>query len=469
MELKLFNTLTRKKEAFNEIKKGNVGMYTCGPTVYSFQHIGNMRAYIFSDLLKRVLLYNKLKVKHIINVTDVGHLTSDADEGEDKIEKAALKEGKRTKDIADFYFKVFKEDLKKLNIIDADKWPKASEHIKEQINLILKLEGKGYTYKTSDGIYFDSFKFKYYGELGKLNLEGLKKGKRVAFGEKKNKTDFALWKFSEEEGKRQQEWDSPWGKGFPGWHIECSAMSMRYLGEHFDIHTGGEDHVQIHHTNEIAQSECATGRKYVNYWIHGAFLTFKGEKVSKSTGGLYTIKELEGQGYGALDFRYLCLLSHYRSQLSFSLENLDSAKNAFSRMKRKIKDLRKEGGKGKDLKKIYEDEFLKAINDDLNTPIAMQIVWKMLDDTNFINDKKLKLLEKFDSVLGLDLENLNEVDIKIPFEVKKMIEEREDMRKRKLWKEADVLRTKIHKKGYLIEDTSEGIRISRIIVKNIIN
>ncbi|MEK6818367.1 MAG: class I tRNA ligase family protein, partial [Nanoarchaeota archaeon] len=255
--LKFYNTLTKKKDNFKEIEKGKVGVYSCGPTVYWFQHIGNLRTYIFSDLLKRILLFNGLKVEHVMNVTDVGHLTSDADEGEDKMEKAAVKEGKSAKEIAEFYFDVFVKDMKKLNILEPNIWSKATEHIKEQIELVKKLEKKGFTYKTSDGIYFNSSKFKNYGKLAKLNKEGLSAGKRVLVGEKKHKTDFALWKFSNSEGKRQQEWDSPWGVGFPGWHIECAAMSMKYLGEHFDIHTGGEDHVSIHHTNEIAQSESA--------------------------------------------------------------------------------------------------------------------------------------------------------------------------------------------------------------------
>jgi cysteinyl-tRNA synthetase len=289
--LKLFNTLTRKKENFKPIKPGEVGMYSCGPTVYWYQHIGNMRAYIFADSLKRVLEYNNLKVKHIINITDVGHLTSDSDSGEDKMEKAAAKENKSAKEIADHYFKAFEKDLDKLNIIYPSKWTKATEYIKEQIDLIKKLEDKGYTYKTSDGIYYDTSKFKNYVNLAKLNKEGLQAGKRIGMGEKKNNTDFALWKFSQEEGKRQQEWKSPWGIGFPGWHIECSAMSMKYLGEHFDIHTGGEDHIPIHHTNEIAQSEGATGKKFVNYWMHVAFLVNnEGEKVSKSKGGCDTGK-----------------------------------------------------------------------------------------------------------------------------------------------------------------------------------
>src|SRR3989344_3964974 len=257
--LKLYNTLTRKKEEFKSIEDGKVGMYSCGPTVYWYQHIGNLRSYIFSDILKRVLIYDGYKVNHVMNVTDVGHLTSDADEGKDKIEEAAKREGKKAGDIANFYWNVFKEDFKKLNIIEPSMWCKATKHIKEQIELIKKLEKKGYAYKTSDGIYFDTSKLKDYGKLARLKKEGLKAGARISLGEKRNATDFALWKFSEKPGIRQQEWESNFGLGFPGWHIECSAMSMKYLGEHFDIHTGGEDHIPVHHTNEIAQSEAATG------------------------------------------------------------------------------------------------------------------------------------------------------------------------------------------------------------------
>src|SRR3989344_3757465 len=323
--LKLYNTLTRKKEIFKSILDKKVGLYTCGPTVYLYQHIGNLRSYVFSDILKRVLLFNGYNVRHVVNVTDVGHLTSDADVGEDKMEKAAQKEGKTAKDIAHFYFSVFKNDLEKLNILQPDLWPKATEHIKEQIGIIKILEKKGFTYETEDGIYFDTSKLKDYGKLARLNIKGLKEGARVDVRGKKNKTDFALWKFSGDE-KRQQEWGFKGRMGFPGWHIECSAMSMKYLGKHFDIHTGGEDHIAVHHTNEIAQSEAATGNKFVNYWLHGAFLTFKGEKVSKSKGGLYTVSELEEKGYSPLDFRYLCLLTHYRKSLNFSLENLDAAR-----------------------------------------------------------------------------------------------------------------------------------------------
>jgi cysteinyl-tRNA synthetase len=461
-EIKLYNTLTRKKEVFKPIKKGEVGMYSCGPTVYWYQHIGNLRAYLFADTLRRVLEFNDYRVKHVINVTDVGHLTSDEDEGEDKIEKAAIREGKKANEIADFYFKIFLEDLKKLNVKQPSVWCKATEHIKEQLNLIKKLEEKGFTYKTSDGIYFDSSKFKDYGGLAKLKIEGLTSGKRIDFGEKKHKTDFALWKFSNPNEKRQQEWHSPWGIGFPGWHIECSAMSMKYLGEHFDIHTGGEEHVPVHHTNEIAQSESASGKRFVNYWLHFRWLLSKGEKMSKSKGGIFTLSELEEKGYDPLDFRYLFLLTHYRKSMNFDLETLDAAKNAHKKMKRKVIELRKEAHKGQDNSEEYEDKFVSAINDDVNMPKAMDIIWKVLDDFNFDPKKKLKLLEKFDGVLGLNIGKMKEEEIEVPKDVLELVKERERLRKAKMWAESDLFREKIREKGFVVEDRPEGPKLEKI-------
>jgi len=453
-ELKLYNTLTRKKEAFKPIKDKEVGIYTCGPTVYWYQHIGNLRSYIFSDILKRTLIYNGYKVKHVMNITDVGHLTSNADEGEDKIEKAAKREGKKAEDIANFYWNVFKEDFKKLNIIEPSMWCKATEHIKEQIELIKKLEKKGYAYKTSDGIYFDTSKLKDYGKLARLKKEGLKAGARISLGEKRNATDFALWKFSEKPGIRQQEWQSPFGLGFPGWHIECSAMSMKYLGEHFDIHTGGEDHIPVHHTNEIAQSEAVTGKKFVNYWLHGAFLTFKGEKVSKSKGGLYTISELERLEFKPFSYRYLCLAAHYRTQLEFSLDILKNAQNAYERLKNIIAELKDDS---KENKKYLED-FEKAVNDDLDMPKALSVLWELLRDENA--EGKIKTIEKMDRVFGLDL--LKREKIEIPAEVKRLVDEREKARKGKDWKKADELREEIKEKGFYVDDTDEGARIKRL-------
>ena len=472
-KLKLYNTLTRKEEIFKPIKKNEVGMYSCGPTVYWYQTIGNLRTYIFSDILRRVLMYNGFKVKQVMNVTDVGHLTSDADEGEDKIEKAAAKEGKKASEITNYYFKIFREDLKKLNILEPNIWCKATEHIKEQIELIKRLEKKGYIYRTSDGIYFDSSKFKNYVKFAKLKKEGLQAGKRIALGEKKNKTDFALWKFSNsgEEVKRQQEWNSPWGIGFPGWHIECSAMSMKYLGESFDIHTGGIDHIPVHHTNEIAQSECATGKKFVNYWLHGNFLTFKGEKISKSKGGLYTISELQEKGFEPMHYRYMCLTTHYRKALDFTLNNLESAKNSYQRLKNiisNIKDTHKSEISGatksedlvgdREINDEYLIEFENAVNDDLNMPEALQVLWKLVRDEKAKG--KYQTIKKMDEVFGLKL--LEKEKVKIPEEIKKLVDEREEARKEKNWKKSDELRDKIKKQGYQVDDSDEGSRVRKV-------
>ncbi len=463
MPLKLYNTLTRKKEVFKPIHKDYVGMYSCGPTVYWYQHIGNLRTYIFSDVLKRVLEYNGYKVKHVMNVTDVGHLTSDADTGEDKMEKAAAREGKRAEDIADYYWKIFREDFKKLNIIEPNIWSKATEHIKEQIELIKILEKKGYTYRTSDGIYFNTAMFKKYGEMAKIKVEKLIAGKRTEMREKKNKTDFALWKFSpsaNSEMRRQQEWNSPWGIGFPGWHIECSAMSMKYLGKSFDIHTGGEDHIPIHHTNEIAQSEAATGKKFVNYWVHGAFLTFHGEKVSKSKGGLYTISELEKKEFSPLVFRYMCLTTHYKKPLNFSLDILKASQNSYKRLKNIISNL--DRNKKQNSKNILaaKKQFSEIMNDDLNSPKALSYLWDILRDDKLNDSEKYELALEFDKVFGLELEK--EEEIEIPREVKKLIKEREEMRKKKNWQEADNIRNRIKKAGYQIDDTEEGVKIRKL-------
>ncbi|MEK6886471.1 MAG: cysteine--tRNA ligase [Nanoarchaeota archaeon] len=462
MTLNLFNTLGRKLEEFKSLKDKQVGMYSCGPTVYWYQHIGNLRSYIFADILKRVLIYNGFKVNQVMNYTDVGHLTSDADEGEDKMEVAAKKEHKTAKEIADYYAKVFEEDCKKLNILEPNTRCKATEHIKEQIELVKTLEQKGFTYKTEDGIYFDTSKFKDYGKLALLNIEGLESGKRIEQGEKKNKTDFALWKFSEKPGKRQQEWESLWGVGYPGWHIECSAMSSKYLGQQFDIHTGGEDHIPIHHTNEIAQSESAFNKiPWVKFWMHGAFLMFRGEKVSKSKGGLYTITELEELTYNPLDFRYMCLLTHYRKPLEFSIESLNSAKNAFEHLKNKILELKKERT-SKESKSDYKEQFLEAIDDDLNIPKAIGISWEMLKDEDLGSKQKIEMLFDFDKVFGLSLNKVKEEKVEVLKEIQELINRREEARKNKDFKLADKIRDEIKKKGYFIEDRREGMKVKNV-------
>jgi cysteinyl-tRNA synthetase len=453
--LKLYNTLTRKKETFKPLRDHEVGMYSCGPTVYGYQHIGNMRGYLCWDMLKRVLKFNGYKIKHVINITDVGHLTSDADEGEDKMEKAAKREGKTAKEISEYYFKVFLEDLRKINFSEPDVWPRATQHIQEQIDLIKILEKKGYTYKTADGVYFDTSKFKNYKKLARLRVEKLRAGKRISIGDKKSKTDFALWKFSETPGLRQQEWQSPWGLGYPGWHIECSAMSSKYLGEQFDIHTGGQEHIPVHHTNEIAQSEAVFGKKpWVKYWLHNAWLLFEGEKMSKSKGDMYTISVLEGIGYTPMEFRYLCLNTHYRKPLNFTLKNLDKAKEAYRRMRNIVLEIKDDGK----INEKYMKEFEKAVNNDLNIPNGVKILWKLLRDKKA--DGKLKTIQKIDEVLGLRL--FEREKISIPGDIKKLVEEREKARKEKNWKIADALRERIKDLGFIIDDTDEGARVRKL-------
>lgn len=463
MVLKLYNTLTRKKETFKPINGKKVGVYTCGPTVYWYAHVGNFRSYVFADVLKRVLLYNGFDVKHVINVTDVGHLTSDSDEGEDKLEKSAKKEHKSAREVAEFYEKAFWEDFEKLNFLNPEVKPKATEHIKEMIELIKKLEEKGFTYKTSDGIYFDTSKFEGYGKLSRKKIEDLEGGKRISLGDKKNKTDFALWKFSPENEKRQMEWDSPWGLGFPGWHIECSAMSSKYLGERFDIHTGGEDHIPIHHENEIAQSECGFGvNPWVRYWMHGAFLNLKGGKMSKSSGEILTISGLEKKGFSALDYKYFMYSAHYRKPLTWSLEALESSKESLKKIKNIISSFNSESLKGKKLNKKYLEEFEEAVNNDLDMPKAVAVLWKLLRDKDVSDEEKLGTIEKMDFVFGLKL--LEKDEVEIPLEIKKLADERLKARKEKDFSKADELREELKEKGWSVKDldSEKGWELEKI-------
>ena len=417
-------------------------IYSCGPTVYDFPHIGNLRAYIFSDVLRRVFEFNKYGVNQVMNVTDVGHLTSDSDTGEDKIEKGAKREGKSAREIADFYTKVFLENIKELNIEMPSHLPKATDHIQEQIDLIKKLEEKGYTYKTSDGLYFDTSKFPDYGRLARLDIEGLKAGSRVDMKEKKSPTDFALWKLSKSDEKRQMEWDSPWGKGFPGWHIECSAMSMKYLGDSFDIHTGGIDHIPVHHTNEIAQSEAATGKPLANYWLHSEFLKVKGEKMAKSAGSFITLYDLKKKGFELLAFRYLCLEAHYRSKMDFSFESLEGAQKGL----KAIKDLayRQEPSEADG---AASNRVLEAFCDDLDTPKALALLHK---------ENNVNLWLKFDSILGLDLAKK---EVKLTKEQEEKIAKREEARKNGDYDMADKIRKELEGEKIMIEDTEEGTRV----------
>ena len=449
--LKLFNTLTRKKETFKPLKDKKAGLYSCGPTVYWYAHIGNLRAYLFSDLLKRVLEYNDYKVKHVMNLTDVGHLTSDEDTGEDKMEKSSKREKKTALEIAEFYTKHFKKDLKNLNIIEPTVWIKATETIKEQIELIETLEEKGFTYKTEDGIYFDTSKLDNYGVLwgNKIDLEA---GKRVCMKEKKNPTDFALWKFSKT--KRQMEWDSPWGIGFPGWHTECVVMSSKELGIPFDIHTGGIDHIQVHHTNEIAQTKGAYNKKLANFWMHNDFILLKKGKMSKSKGEILTLDKLIEKGFDPLSYRYLCLTCHYKSKLNFSFSSLKQAQTAYFNLKEKLSSLKDaKGEKGED----YKKEFLKYINDDLDTPKALALIWKLINDKKVSDKAKHSLILDFDKVLGLNLK----VKDKIPKEIIELAKQREEFRNNKDFHKADAIRKKIEKQGYQIEDTDINYKIKK--------
>ncbi|XOB42391.1 MAG: cysteine--tRNA ligase [Candidatus Nealsonbacteria bacterium] len=467
--LKLYNTLTRKKEAFKPFKKGRAGLYTCGITAYWFPHIGNLRTYLFEDILKRVLNYNKYKVKHVMNITDVGHLTSDADTGEDKMIKALKREGKKMNEksileIADFYTKAFKKDLKNLNIIEPDIWCKATEHIKEQIDMVKKLLKNGYAYETEEAVYFDTLKFKDYAKLAKLNLKGLKEGARAEKRtNKKNPTDFALWlKLVGEHKNHIMNWDSPWSKGFPGWHIECSAMSIKYLGKEFDIHCGGIDHIPIHHTNERAQNIGAYNHPVVKIWLHGEFLILKKGKMAKSEGNIVILDELIKKGFDPFAYRYLTLNAHYRSKLTFSWKILESAQNALENLYEKVRELKKNKGKKSNKKKFnkYKNKFLEYINDDLNIPNALALTWNLIKDKDLSKKDKYRLLLDFDKVFGLGLDKVKE--IRIPQKVKDLVKKREEFRKKDDWKKSDELRKQIEDMGYKIEDTEKGPKLKKL-------
>ncbi|MDG5813761.1 cysteine--tRNA ligase [Chitinispirillales bacterium ANBcel5] len=400
--LYLYNTGSVKKEHFQPVNDP-VNIYCCGPTVYNYAHIGNLRTYIFEDVLKRVLIACGYKVKHVVNITDVGHLVSDADTGEDKMEKGAAREGKTVWDIAEYYTGVFMQNINELNILDPDKWPKATEHISQMIDMIKTLEHKGYTYKTSDGIYFDTTKFENYCDFAKLDPEQLRAGERVDMGEKRAVTDFALWKFSPPDKKRQMEWQSPWGKGFPGWHIECSAMALAYLNQPVDIHCGGSDHIRVHHSNEIAQSEAATGKPFAKYWLHGEFLVMGKGKMAKSGGNFITLDALKKQDFSALDYRMFCYTAHYRTPLTFSWEGLRASAQSLSNLKKQIGALNENGAVNR--KKVDEalSSFYDAICDDLNMPRAVAAIYEILRKEGLSDSEKRAAIEKADTVLGLNL------------------------------------------------------------------
>jgi cysteinyl-tRNA synthetase len=457
MEIKLYNTLSRRKEAFKPLNKGAVSMYHCGPTVYDFAHIGNLRAYVFSDMLRRAFEYNSYSVHQVMNITDVGHLVSDADDGEDKMTKALKRENKpltleAMNEVARFYSDRFIDDLKSLNIELPKEFPRASEHIKEDIDLIAELVKKGFAYKTSDGMYFDVSKFPSYGKLGGIRLADQKEGSRLAINpEKHNPADFTLWKFDPKIG-----WESPWGKGFPGWHIECSAMSRKYLGQPFDIHTGGIDHIPVHHNNEIAQSEAAYDKPLADYWMHSAFLTVNNAKMAKSEGGFLKLSTLLDESISPLGYRYWLLTAHYRSPVNFSFEAVRAAQTALIRLLQLIGSYPEGGSVSVD----YQKRFNESINDDLNIPQAVALAWELIKDSNVNDADKRATLIDFDRVFGLKFESAPRVEEEeIPEEVKVLAEAREEARQAKDWKKADALRKEIEARGFAVKDETGGFKL----------
>lgn len=477
--LKIFNSLSKKIEEFKPIEPGKVGMYACGPTVYDYPHIGHGRKYVNDDILKRVLeVVEGYKVTHVQNITDVGHLVSDADEGEDKLEKGAKKAGKSVWEVAEEFTDYFLKEMDSLNIIRPDIECKATDHIPEQVELIKKIIENGYGYDTPETVYFDVTKFEDYGKLFGQSLEDKMVGVRdevVTDSNKKNPADFALWfkrvgKFSD----HVMHWESPWGDGFPGWHIECSAMSMKYLGEQIDIHTGGEDHLSIHHPNEIAQSEAATGKKpFVKYWFHSLFLAVDGKKMSKSLGNVYKVADIVEKGFSPMALRYYYLSAHYRKQMNFSWEGMEGVSNSYKKLKKEFLALRLEGGQDKNIfgesadesltgrGKFFRDEFVNAVEDDLNMSSAIAVARAVLKDDKLKDFEKRRLVENFDRVFGLKLSERDEIPADIPEEVMEMVNRREEMRKTKQWDESDALRKEIEAKGYKVSDFFDGVTVEK--------
>ena len=460
MELKLYNTLTRQKSEFKPLKENEVRIYTCGPTVYSFAHIGNFRAYIFMDTLRRVLKYNGYTLKHVMNITDVGHLESDADEGEDKMEKAARKENKNPLEIAAYYTDIFFRDMGRLNIDKPEIIAKATEHIPEMLEFVQTLIKNGYAYETSKGIYFDISKLDKYPVLSNRKLDDQIAGARVDVDEeKRNPYDFALWIKAPE--NHIMKWESPWGLSYPGWHIECSAMGRKYLGDQFDIHTGGVDHIPTHHENEIAQSKGCTGKIPAKTWMHVEFLQVDGGKMSKSLGNTYTLDQLQEKGIEPLAYKLFCYTAHYRTKLNFTFETALSSQKTLNRLREGyLKHTESNEDISDEVIEKYLNRFLEAVNDDLNIPLAMGIVWEVVRN-DVKSNKFAKLLLEFDKILGLDIENSKkyleeEKKVELPEEIQKLLEERKLARENKNWTESDRIRDLLKEKGYVVKDTKEG-------------
>jgi cysteinyl-tRNA synthetase len=466
VKLHFFNTMGRIMEEFKTIESGVVKMYCCGPTVYNYAHIGNLRAYLFDDILRRTLEYSGYKVKHIVNITDVGHLTDNNDDGEDKMVKSSRETGKTVWEISEFYTNAFFQDIDSLNIVRPTISPKATDHIKEMIDLIKRIEVKGYTYKAGGNVYFNIDKFPDYGKLALRERQDLTAGARVVVDPNKiNPHDFVLWFTNSKFEQQAMLWDSPWGRGYPGWHLECSAMSMKYLGDQFDIHCGGIDHIPIHHTNEIAQSEAATGKKWVNYWMHNEFLLMNKGKMAKSSGKFLTLNSLVEDGFNPLDYRYFSLGGHYRSQLQFTMESLTSAKAARENLFERVIKLKKETDNipSKEPGRLaleYIGNFQEHISNDLNTPKALSDLWIMLKDNKLSADEKLYLVYDYDRIFGFNLEKLDipplNEEIKLDPEISNIIDLRNAARENKDWVKADELRDILLNKGYTIKDTPSG-------------
>ena len=456
MDIYFYNTLTKQKDLFKPIEEGKVKIYSCGPTVYKDATIGNMRTNLLNDTLRRVFKYNGYELKHVMNITDVGHLVSDGDEGEDKMLKSAREEHKSPLEIAEHYTKLFFRDLERLNIETPEVVCKATDHIKEMLEMVQKIMKNGYAYETSTAIYFDVSKLNKYGILSGINLNDQKAGARVDIDpEKRNPYDFALW--IKAPANHLMKWDSPWGPSYPGWHIECSAMSTKYLGEEFDIHTGGIDLVPTHHENEIAQNKGACGKNPAHYWIHGEYLLINGGKMSKSLGNTYLIDDIIARGYSPLAYRLFNYSCHYRGKLNFTWEGIESANTSLIRLREGYqKHLNGNSNVSDEIIADMENRFHQAINDDMNMPLALSVVWEAVKYPEK-SPKIAQLLKKFDTVLGIKIDEVQET--KIPQEILDLVEERKQARSDKNWSESDRLRDLIAEKGYIVKDTKDGTEV----------